>query len=112
VAAPAAPPGCSGAVGWRDAETRVGSWATVRGTVVDSHFASQGAGQPTFLDIGKAYPDPGRFSVVIWGWNRARFPEAPEQAYRGRTVCVSGLVDLAQGSPGVEITSPAGLVVS
>jgi hypothetical protein len=103
--------GCSGAIGWREAANNLGAFATVRGPVVDSYFASRGEGQPTFLDVGRPYPDPDRFSVVIWGRDRPNFTTPPEQTYRGRTVCVSGLIDTASGSPGIEVTSPTAISV-
>jgi hypothetical protein len=103
--------GCSGAIGWREAANNLGAFATVRGPVVDSYFASRGEGQPTFLDVGRPYPDPDRFSVVIWGRDRSNFTTPPEQTYRGRTVCVSGLIDTASGSPGIEVTSPTAISV-
>ena len=108
---PAQTAGCAGAIGWREAANSVGAFATVRGPVVDSYFASRGEGQPTFLDVGRPYPDPDRFSVVIWGRDRPNFATPPEQTYRGRTVCVSGLIDTASGSPGIEVTSPTGISV-
>ena len=108
---PAQAGGCASAIGWREAANSVGAFATVRGPVVDSYFASRGEGQPTFLDVGRPYPDPDRFSVVIWGRDRPNFATPPEQTYRGRTVCVSGLIDTASGSPGIEVTSPAAISV-
>jgi hypothetical protein len=104
--------GCAAAIGWRDAASSLGTIATVRGPVVDAHFASIGQGQPTFLDIGRPYPDPDRFSVVIWGRDRGNFAAPPEQTYRGRTICVSGLIDTASGTAGIEVTSPAAIVFS
>jgi hypothetical protein len=103
--------GCAGAIGWREAANNLGAFATVRGPVVDSSFVSRGEGQPTFLDVGRPYPDPDRFSVVIWGRDRPNFATPPEQTYRGRTVCVSGLIDTASGSPGIEVTSPTAISV-
>ena|SRR5438309_4433050 len=109
---PAQGSSCSAAIGWRDAGSSLGTIATVRGPVVDAHFASLGEGQPTFLDIGRPYPDPDRFSIVIWGRDRGNFAAPPEQTYRGRTICVSGLIDTAAGSAGIEVTSPAAIVLS
>jgi hypothetical protein len=108
---PAQAGGCASAIGWREAANSVGAFATVRGPVVASYFASRGEGQPTFLDVGRPYPDPDRFSVVIWGRDRSNFTTPPEQTYRGRTVCVSGLIDTASGSPGIEVNSPTAISV-
>jgi DNA/RNA endonuclease YhcR with UshA esterase domain len=61
--------------------------------------------------VGKAYPDSTRFTVLIWGENRGKFPAPPEQMYRGKTVCVSGLVTTYQGVGEIEVASPSAIVV-
>jgi len=55
-----------GAVSWDRAKDHIGERITVYGAVVDTRYASSSRGRPTFLNIGKPYPDPGRFTVVIW----------------------------------------------
>lgn len=107
----ASPPasGCANAIAWSEAAGSVGRRATVRGEVVAAHYAAAGEGQPALLDIGRAYPDPSRFTVVVWGRDRENFPTPPEQAYRGRTICATGFLDTALGSPEVEVTSPASI---
>jgi len=90
---------CSGAVSWQRARSLVGQRATIRGRVVDSHFAGSSSGQPTFLNMGNAYPNPNRFTVVIWRENRGSFGGSPETRYRGRTLCVTGLVQMYGGVP-------------
>ncbi len=105
------PTSCPNAVVWSDADRYVGKRTTVRGQVVGVHYATAGEGQPTFLDVGRAYPDPQRFTIVIWGRDRDNFPTAPEQAYRGHVVCVTGFLDTAMGSPGIEVASPTSIAV-
>jgi hypothetical protein len=50
----------------------------VCGTVASTHYAPRSRGQPTFLNLGHAYPNED-FTAVIWGENRAQFgtPEEP-----------------------------------
>lgn len=67
--------------------------------MVDAYFASSSSGQPTFLNIGHAYPHPGRFTVVIWRENRGTFGGSPESRFRGRVLCVTGLVQTYGGVP-------------
>jgi hypothetical protein len=90
---------CSGAVSWQRARSLVGQRATVRGRVVDSYFARSSSGQPTFLNMGNAYPNPSRFTVLIWRENRGSFGGSPETRFRGRTLCVTGLVQMYGGAP-------------
>jgi hypothetical protein len=89
---------CSGAVSWQKARTMVGRVATVQGRVAGTHYAASSNGSPTFLNLGVDYPNPNRFVVLIWSENRAAFG-TPEVRYRGRTICVRGLVANYQGVP-------------
>jgi hypothetical protein len=105
------PPACPGAVAWSNAGNYVGQRARVEGVVVGANFASGSAGQPTFLDVGLPYPDPGRFTVLIWGDDRANFPLAPDVAFRGEKICVSGVIELYAGVAEIEVSSPAQIVI-
>lgn len=91
---------------WAQAIHHSGENLTVCGLVVSAHFASDSNGQPTFLNIGKAYPDPQRFTVVIWGRNRGSFDPVPEEAYLEQEICVTGEIELYQGIPEIEVKSP------
>jgi hypothetical protein len=102
---------CRGAVTWTAARTVVGRVATVKGPVVGSVFARSSNGSPTFLNLGRDYPSPARFTVVIWIENRAAFG-TPERRYRGRTICVRGLVKLYRGSPEVVARSPSQIAIA
>jgi len=93
-------------VPWQDAALHVGELVVVEGPVVDTHFAQTSNGQPTFLNLGKPYPDPARFTVVIWGENRPRFPQPPETLYRGKTIRVSGTISRYQGRAEIVADGP------
>ncbi len=102
---------CEGAISWEQAKANVGKKTTVRGPVVGTNYATSSKGQPTFLDVGKPYPDAARFTVLIWGSDRSKFQGAPEQTYRGKTICVSGLIQSYRGAAEIEVKSPADIVV-
>ena len=102
---------CKGAISWKSARSVVGTVATVKGLVVDSYYARTSNGGPTFLNLGKPYPDKRRFTVVIWERYRSRFG-VPERRYRARTICVRGRVSLYRGVPEIESTSPAQIALS
>ncbi len=93
-------------VSWDEAASYAGQEVIVEGPVVDSHFAEQSKGQPTFLNLGRPYPDPERFTVVIWAESRSRFPQPPEAAYQDSTIRVSGTVRLYQGRPEIVVDGP------
>ena len=98
-------------VSWKDAHRHIGETITVSGPVVDSHWAETSNGRPTFLNIGKPYPDPDRFTVVIWVDDRAAFSAPPETYYYGKTVNVTGLVEEYKGTYEMIISSPGQILV-
>jgi hypothetical protein len=104
-AAPAAgTPKTAGSIDWSEAGKFIGEYKTVCGPVIDSNYATSIDGAPTFLDIGKAYPDAGRFTVIFWEKNRGNFPDNPETLYSGKTICVYGLIQSNTGTAEIEAT--------
>lgn len=87
------------------ATLHIGENATVCGTVVSAKYAYSSRGQPTFINLDRAYPNQ-KFTVVIWGSNRADF-NRPEYKYRGRDICVTGYIDSYRGVPQIEVESPS-----
>ncbi len=96
---------CPGAVPWAEARGHIGERVTVRGRVAGTEYARDADGQPTFLNLGRDYPDPGRVTVVIWGRDRGRFPGPPETVYAGRTICATGTLELYDDVPELEISA-------
>lgn len=105
-ATPTPTPTPPSALAWSEAKYHIGERTTVLGPVVDTRWASGSKGKPTFLNIGKRYPDPERFTVVIWIQNRSKFPDPPEDYYLGKTIYVTGLITEYKGIPQIEVTDP------
>ena len=103
---------CQDAFSWDAAYKHVGERATVRGPVMSPRYASDSPDQPTFLDMGRPDPDPDRFTVVIWGEDRGNFPEPPEQAYDGKTICVTGVIETDEGRPLIIADSPSDIEIA
>jgi DNA/RNA endonuclease YhcR with UshA esterase domain len=80
-----------------DAGGHVGETATVCGIVASAKFAPGSHSQPTFLDLGKPYPNPA-FTAVIFGDDRPKFG-TPETTLRGKWVCVTGQIRDYRGKP-------------
>ncbi len=95
----------AGWIGASEAASAVGSRKTVCGSVESPTYASSSRGRPTFLNLDRPYPSQ-IFTMVIWGENRSAFPEAPERLYRGREICVTGLIETYQGLPQIIAASP------
>ena len=96
-----------GAINWDEAKNHIGERTTVCGPVVSATWASGSKGKPTFLNIGKPYPDPQRFTVLIWVQNRGNFPQPPEDYYLGKNICVTGLIIEYKGVPEIEVKDPS-----
>jgi len=97
---------------WYQAKRYVGHTKTVKGPVKGTKYASSSSGRPTFLNIGKNYPNRSRFIVVIWGKDRSAFPFRPEVFYRGKTVLATGRIRMYKGSAEMFIRSPSKLRVA
>lgn len=66
------------------------------------------SGAPTFVNLGRDYPDPGRMTLVIWGNHRAAFPGgSPESSFpTGSTVCATGTVTSYRGVSQIILSAP------
>jgi DNA/RNA endonuclease YhcR with UshA esterase domain len=95
----------SDVIQWHEAKNHVGERTTVCGPVVSTKWASTSGGSPTFLNIGNAYPDTNRFTVIIWKDYRKNFKFLPETYYQGKTICVTGLITEYKRVPEIEVRS-------
>lgn len=96
-----------GVISWREAPQHVGEHVELAGIVAEANYSPGSSGQPTFIDLGEAYPSPNRVTVVIWGENRGNFPGAPEDIYAGKYVKVEGLLYQHDGIYNIEVSSPS-----
>ena len=90
-----------------DVAGHVGENATVCGAVASAKFAARSRSQPTFLDMGKPYPNSA-FTVVIFGDDRPKFG-TPETTLRGKRVCVTGQIRDYRGKPEIILSDPSQL---
>ena len=104
---PTAAPKQAASASWssKEAAAHIGERATVCGPVVDTLYATNINGEPTFLNFDRAYPNH-TFVVLIWGSDRGAFPSNPQTYYKGKEICATGLVEGSQGKP--EITARDG----
>jgi len=87
-----------------EAKDHIGEVATVCDIVASTRYASSTRGRPTFLNLGKPYPNQ-IFTVVIWGRDREKFGE-PEEKYRDKHICVTGKIILYRGTAEIQVTDP------
>lgn len=84
-----------------EAAKHVGETATVTGRVDGFHQSGKGN---IFLNMGGKYPNQC-FTGFIPSSSAGQFPNA--QQYEGKTVSVSGKIQLYKGKPEIIVTSPA-----
>jgi len=102
-------PSCD--ISWSEAIDHVGERLTVCGSVVDTKYAGTSNGKPTFLNLGKKYPDPDRFTVLIWGDDRDNFESAPESYYSDKYIYVTGLIEEYSGIAEIQVSTPSQICV-
>jgi hypothetical protein len=88
-----------------EARDHVGEKSTVCGDVAGAHYAASTRGSPTFINLDKPYPNQV-FTVLIWGSDRRKFGD-PEEAYRGRHICVTGKISDYKGVPEIVAYDPS-----
>lgn len=74
-----------------EAVKHIGETKTVCDSVFGSRFLESSNTQPTFLNLGAAYP-ASPFTVLIMGKDRINFKEKPEIIYNNKKICVTGLI--------------------
>jgi hypothetical protein len=91
-----------------EAGGHIGEDATVCGVVASATYVANAPMAPTFLDLGKPYPNQ-IFTVVILGNDRSKFG-MPETSMREKNVCVTGEIFLYQGNPEIILHDPTQLL--
>lgn len=87
------------------ANAYIGKVAEVCGKVESADYLPQINGEPTFLNLGRPYPNQ-HFTAVIWGSDRIRWNTSPDQQYENRNICVSGRIELYEGTPQIIVETP------
>lgn len=88
----------------------VGETVTVCGVVLDTKYLSDSQRKPTFLNFDKPFPHH-TFTAVIVNEARAGFAEAPEVAFKGKKVCVTGVIKISHSRPEMEVTNASQIEV-
>jgi DNA/RNA endonuclease YhcR with UshA esterase domain len=83
-----------------DAASHVGRSVTVEGIVSEVHTAR--SGKATFIDIGGNYPDEA-FTAVIF--ERSMSPVGDVGGLAGKTVDVTGTIQMYEGRPEIVVSS-------
>jgi DNA/RNA endonuclease YhcR with UshA esterase domain len=90
-------------IGPSETKAYVGKPVTVQAAISDVHTARSGA---TFIDMGGEFPD-NEFVAVIFADDVAKFPNA--SSLEGKTVTITGTVQMYQGKPEIVLKSASQL---
>ena len=88
-----------------EASEHVGKHAEVCGRVASAEYIRRIGGEPTFLNLGRSYPDQP-FTVVIWGEDRSRWRVPPDERYLSHDICVTGEIRMHEDVPQIRARNP------
>ena len=89
----------------QEVSKHVGDTVTVCGKIFGGVFLSSAKNQPTFLNVGAAYPNQ-QLTVVIWNNARKLFNYKPEEKLKGKTMCITGKIELFKNKPQITVIKP------
>jgi hypothetical protein len=93
--APAVETQPGGAIAWNDAVNYAGTTQRVCGPLAGDGNSND----DVFLNLGRDYPDPQRFQIVLWDIGGV------EPIPYGATLCTSGQISLYEGVAQIELES-------
>jgi hypothetical protein len=93
-----------------DAHKYIGMQKTVCGTVASATYAVRTKGRPTFLNLDQPYPNQ-IFTVLIWGSDRNKFKNPPETFFKGKGICVTGIIEDYRGKPEIIVRGPDQIIL-
>lgn len=102
---------CDNPISWRYTSQYIGRTVALVGPVMKITSRQDVKGEPTWIDVGAVYPDVRRLTLVIWGGDKANFSVLKSEQVEGKTICVTGKVEIYKGMPQVELRKSSQLVV-
>jgi DNA/RNA endonuclease YhcR with UshA esterase domain len=95
----------------KEAASHIGEVQTICGTVASTKYSTKSKRQPTFLNLDQPYPKQ-IFTIVVWGSDRGKFPEPPEDLYMGKKICVKGMIKEFRGKPEIIVNDPSQITIA
>ena len=79
---------CQATISIGSLSSHIGDSVTVCSKVYGTRYLEQSEKQPTFLNIGAAYPN-SLLTIVIFGESRKNFKDLPEKMYADKNICIA-----------------------
>lgn len=86
----------------KDIGKHMGDSVQVCGKIYGGKYLESASNQPTFLNMGAAYPNQP-LTLVIWGATRKKLSFIPEKKLEHKNICVRGKLDVFKGKPQIVI---------
>lgn len=79
---------------------------TVCDVVASTKYSEKSKAKLTFLDLSRPYPNQP-FAAVIPNAARSKFKRPPEELFKGKTICVTGLIIINREKPQIVVDDPS-----
>ncbi len=89
-----------------EAINKVGDTVTICTKIYGGRFMENSKGSPTLLNAGASYPN-SPLTVVVTGDARKLFDFKPEEYYKDKSICVTGVIELYKEKPQIVVTKKA-----
>ena len=86
-----------------EAINKVGDTVTICTKIFGGRFMENSKGSPTLLNAGASYPN-SPLTVVVTGEARKLFDFKPEEYYKDKSICVTGVIELYKEKPQIVVT--------
>lgn len=100
------PAECQKAINWQNAFSNLDKDIAIQGIVKNVTHRPQINGRPTYIDIGGAFPDKNRLTLVIWGDDLNKFNTDFINSLKGKKLCILGKVKEYKNIPQVFLNNP------
>lgn len=100
---------CQTEIKVQDVSKHINDSVRVCGKAASIRFLENSEGQPTFINMGAAYPRQ-LLTIVIWGTVRSKFEKTPEDLFMDKEICVIGKIELYKEKPQIVITEPKQII--
>ena len=86
-----------------EAINKVGDTVTICTKIFGGRFMENSKGSPTLLNAGASYPN-SPLTIVVTGDARKLFDFKPEEYYKDKSICVTGVIELYKEKPQIVVT--------
>ena len=94
-----------------EAINKVGDTVVICTKIYGGRFMENSKGSPTLLNAGAGYPN-SPLTVVVTGDARKLFDFKPEEYYKDKSICVTGVIELYKDKPQIVVTKTSQIAES